>query len=98
MLSYSVGYSTTKGHDSGWVVMASDLVGVRGLEPRTSSLSGKRSNRLSYTPMGAPGEHLLPQRRLRYSIASRSLLAPHRTYSVSRRVTSMPPTVRAIRL
>jgi hypothetical protein len=25
-------------------------VGVRGLEPRTSSLSGKRSNRLSYTP------------------------------------------------
>src|SRR5690625_4697857 len=26
------------------------LVGVRGLEPRTSSLSGMRSNRLSYTP------------------------------------------------
>ena len=30
------------------------LVGVRGLEPRTSSLSGKRSNRLSYTPKPAP--------------------------------------------
>src|SRR5580658_5952106 len=25
-------------------------VGLRGLEPRTSSLSGKRSNRLSYRP------------------------------------------------
>src|SRR5262249_42716695 len=28
------------------------LVGLRGLEPRTSSLSGKRSNRLSYSPSG----------------------------------------------
>ena len=28
-------------------------VGVRGLEPRTSSLSGRRSNRLSYTPLAA---------------------------------------------
>ncbi len=27
-----------------------DWVGLRGLEPRTSSLSGKRSNRLSYRP------------------------------------------------
>src|ERR1700742_2719558 len=26
------------------------MVGVRGLEPRASSLSGMRSNRLSYTP------------------------------------------------
>ena len=26
------------------------LVGVRGLEPRTSILSGSRSNQLSYTP------------------------------------------------
>ena len=26
-------------------------VGLRGLEPRTSSLSGKRSNRLSYRPL-----------------------------------------------
>ena len=26
------------------------VVGLRGLEPRTSSLSGKRSNRLSYSP------------------------------------------------
>jgi hypothetical protein len=29
------------------------VVGLRGLEPRTSSLSGKRSNRLSYSPSGA---------------------------------------------
>ena len=27
------------------------VVGLRGLEPRTSSLSGKRSNRLSYRPL-----------------------------------------------
>ena len=26
------------------------MVGMRGLEPRTSSLSEKRSNQLSYTP------------------------------------------------
>ena len=37
------------------------LVGVRGLEPRTSSLSGKRSNRLSYTPKGAPREASAPR-------------------------------------
>jgi hypothetical protein len=27
------------------------MVGLRGLEPLTSSLSGKRSNRLSYRPV-----------------------------------------------
>ena len=32
------------------------MVGVRGLEPRASSLSGTRSNRLSYTPRGLPRE------------------------------------------
>jgi len=42
VLSYSVGYSTTKGHDFGWVVMAFYLVGLRGLEPRTSSLCARR--------------------------------------------------------
>jgi hypothetical protein len=52
MLSYSVSYSQAKGHDSDAVVMASDLVGLRGLEPRTSSLSGKRSNRAE---LQAPG-------------------------------------------
>ena len=62
-------------------------VGVRGLEPRTSSLSGKRSNRLSYTPKGVSLEGL------GYSIVSGSVLQ-----SVSRRVTSMPPMVLAIRL
>ena len=40
MLSYSVGYSIAKGHDSGSGVMASELVVVPGLEPGTSSLSG----------------------------------------------------------
>jgi hypothetical protein len=98
MLSYSV----TKGHDSGSVVMASELVGVRGLEPRTSSLSGKRSNRLSYTPRGASRGALGPQPRLGYFTASGPPLARgdkgRRGYSVSRRVTSTPPIVVAIRL
>jgi hypothetical protein len=39
MLSYSVSYSMTKGHDFRWVVMASDLVGRTGFEPVTSSVS-----------------------------------------------------------
>src|SRR5271166_211884 len=43
MRSYSDSYSATKGHDSRWVVMASDLVGRTGFEPVTSSVSGKRS-------------------------------------------------------
>ena len=41
MLSYSAGYSTTKGHDFRYGVMASDLVGRTGFEPVTSSVSGK---------------------------------------------------------
>ena len=43
MLSYSVGCSVAKGHDSGWAVMAFDLVGRTGFEPVTSSVSGKRA-------------------------------------------------------
>src|ERR1700691_499524 len=43
-------------------------VGVRGLEPRASSLSGTRSNRLSYTPEWQPY-------RLGYSTAFLRLLA-----------------------
>ena len=39
MLSYSV----TRGHDSGSVVMASDLVGRTGFEPVTFSVSGRRA-------------------------------------------------------
>ena len=31
-------------------------MGLRGLEPLTSSLSGKRSNRLSYRPGAGTGE------------------------------------------
>jgi hypothetical protein len=77
-------------------------VGVRGLEPRTSSLSGKRSNRLSYTPRGASRGALGPQPRLGYFTASGPPLARgdkgRRGYSVSRRVTSTPPIVVAIRL
>src|SRR5579875_2783766 len=44
-LSYSAGYSTAKDHGPAGGVMACELAGVRGLEPRTSSLSGCRSAR-----------------------------------------------------
>src|SRR3954447_16662721 len=41
-------------------------VGLRGLEPLTSSLSGKRSNRLSYRPgEGCCGPALWPDRSVR---------------------------------
>ena len=67
------------------------LVGLRGLEPRTSSLSGKRSNRLSYSPsesraaagLGPTGpEHAA---RKGYRIGDRD------AYSVSLSVISIPP-------
>ena len=35
-------------------VSISQMVGVLGFEPRTSSLSGTRSNQLSYTPLTSP--------------------------------------------
>ena len=35
-----------------------DMVGVPGLEPGTSALSGLRSNQLSYTPNSGPAESL----------------------------------------
>jgi hypothetical protein len=38
--------------DLGW-----NRVGLGGLEPPTSSLSGKRSNRLSYRPSSVPLDH-----------------------------------------
>ena len=34
---------------------AGEMVGVPGVEPGTSSLSGTRSNQLSYTPVGGGG-------------------------------------------
>jgi hypothetical protein len=43
MLSYSVGYSETEGHDFRVVVMAFYLVGATRFELVTSSVSGKRS-------------------------------------------------------
>src|SRR5215472_620422 len=86
-------------------------VGVRGLEPRASSLSGTRSNRLSYTPRGLPREASAPATAtaLLYRITTTPRTATtgrdgagdrkaRGFYSVSRRVTSMPPIVRAMRL
>ena len=69
------------------------LVGVPGLEPGTSSLSGKRSNRLSYTPRRAPGSTVdhghagLGYRKLGLH-----------AQSVSLSVTSMPPARYVTRL
>ena len=68
------------------------VVGLRGLEPRTSSLSGKRSNRLSYSPSvaAAPTAHdpgpgwSTPTGKVTASVTMTS-------YSVSLRVTSIPP-------
>ena len=51
MLSYSIGYSTTKGHDSGCCVMAFELVGVAGFEPAaSSSRTSGASGRLAVIP------------------------------------------------
>lgn len=42
---------------TGDVVGPSSLVGLVGLEPTTSSLSGMRSDRLSYRPASQPAEY-----------------------------------------
>jgi hypothetical protein len=60
------------------------LVGLRGLEPLTSSLSGKRSNRLSYRPDRAPTSSASARR-----IGYRKLGLAAQSDSLS--VTSMPP-------
>jgi hypothetical protein len=61
-------------------------VGLDGLEPSTSSLSGMRSNRLSYRPLsgGAPARRGTPPRKVTASGREPS-------QSLSRRVTSIPP-------
>src|SRR5262245_27828815 len=57
------------------------VVGLRGLEPRTSSLSGKRSNRLSYRPLHRLDRPELRQRgewsaRTPYELASQGCRSP----------------------
>ena len=54
MLSYSVGYSETEGHDSGWVVMACDLVGGTRFELVASSVSGTISEPVTSRVSGSP--------------------------------------------
>ncbi len=78
-------------------------VGLRGLEPRTSSLSGKRSNRLSYSPRLCPlNEHAGKGYRIVRATAESTVTCPPRMrrtgYSVSRRVTSTPPIRCEVRL
>ena len=46
------------------------LVGLNGLEPSTSRLSGVRSNQLSYKPMNLASTYSLPY-RLQYSTLGR---------------------------
>ena len=76
------------------------LVGLRGLEPLTSSLSGKRSNRLSYRPgrctLALPAGWTERE-------GYRMLRSPHKTHQLpnqlsSASVTSMPPSRAAERL
>ena len=55
ILSYSLGYSTTKGHDIGCRVMACYLVGVAGFEPAASSSRTKRAAKLRHTPPASSG-------------------------------------------
>ena len=57
MRSYSDSYSVTKGHDSRWVVMASDLVGRTGFEPVTSSVSSGNSRVSVTVGLGRAGSH-----------------------------------------
>ena len=75
--------------------MMSCLVGVDGLEPSTSSLSGKRSNRAELYPQGARSTRA---RRKGYRNCDAAANWPPRCYSVSRSVTSTPPTRCAVRL
>ena len=49
------------------------LVGVLGFEPRTSSLSGTRSNQLSYTPAGSTRWQMVGCRQLRCLSSLRGL-------------------------
>ena len=50
------------------------LVGVPGLEPGTSSLSGKRSNRLSYTPKGSAARNRVPRAPAAPTVATTAIL------------------------
>jgi hypothetical protein len=64
-------------------------VGLGGLEPPTSSLSAKRSNRLSYRPV----THMAERRDYRNQHAW-----PKPDQSRSANVTSIPPTRSVVRL
>ena len=70
-------------HDEFLLPHGASSVGLAGLEPATSSLSGMRSNRLSYRPP-APREATARPHRVP------NCLAVHQSGSDS--VTSMPPT------
>ena len=71
-------------------------VGLRGLEPRASSLSGTRSNRLSYNPIDLQKQEQELSYRTRG--AGCAVTLRQRAHSVSRRVTSTPPISREVRL
>ena len=70
--------------------LAVDQVGLRGLEPRTSSLSGMRSNHLSYKPIFRVCDGLadyrfdLSQIALRYSLKGGDPAAPSGTATLLR--------------
>src|ERR1035438_2119280 len=86
------------GQEGVWLVRG-ERVGLRGLEPRASSLSGTRSNRLSYNPMY--NWLTCGNRSDNYPTAPVRRVVPWFSqpprYSVSRSVTSTPPTSRDVR-
>jgi hypothetical protein len=101
--------ATRAGRGRRRVDLVRDVVGLPGLEPGTSSLSGKRSNRLSYNPIGRRWPAVTRHRdSIPYAACGRAaVLRPHprrcphagpACHSVSRRVTSTPPTSREVRL
>ena len=47
-----------------WRLRGTDLVGLGGLEPPASPLSGVRSNQLSYRPLATPSKYPTPVGRL----------------------------------
>ena len=77
--------------------MGNLLVGLTGLEPVTSALSGQRSNRLSYRPAfaGAPKHHLTQPTP---TGSTRPRRADRDSPQSSARVSSNPPRMFADRL
>ena len=73
-LSYAPGSAQPAPTDHGWPGLGRPVVGLTGLEPETSRLSGGRSNQLSYSPgCSARKRSIAKQSVRRHHRASRAL-------------------------